>query len=141
MFKGFEQVTHYSENWPPYGHLGDTPVKSASRRRTSGAASTAHGPIHGRYRRRHWTAGPCCRLASARHDFVRPFAALLSALARFRDFGAIFAPDPEGRRLRGTLPIRGSLAKISSQARSAASSKSGASTGRTCQPVTFFANT
>jgi hypothetical protein len=41
----------------------------------------------------------------------------------------------------GTLPIRGSMATMSSQARSAASSKSGASAGRTCQPVTSFPNT
>jgi hypothetical protein len=41
----------------------------------------------------------------------------------------------------GTLPVRGSLATIDSQARNAASSKSGASTGSTCQPVTFFPST
>jgi hypothetical protein len=40
----------------------------------------------------------------------------------FDDFAAFFAADLEARRAPGTLPIRGSLATISSQARSAASS-------------------
>ena len=60
---------------------------------------------------------------------------------RFEDFAAFLAPDAEARRVPGTLPIRGSLARMRSQARRAASSKSGASTGRTCQPVTPFPNT
>ena len=56
-------------------------------------------------------------------------------------FARLLAPDPEAPRAPGSLPIRGSLARIRLQARSAASSKSGASTGRTCQPVTFFPST
>src|SRR5882762_4771378 len=40
----------------------------------------------------------------------------------------------------GTFPIRGSLAITSSHARSAASSKSGASAASNCHPVTFFPN-
>jgi hypothetical protein len=48
--------------------------------------------------------------------------------------------DVAPRRLFGTFPIRGSPARISSQARNAASSKSAASAGSTCQPVTFFLN-
>lgn len=47
--------------------------------------------------------------------------------------------DPDSTR--GTLPIRGSPARINSQARSAADSKSGASAGSTCQPVTGFPST
>jgi hypothetical protein len=62
------------------------------------------------------------------------------ALARFRDLTAFWADGFEDRRAPGTLPIRGSLATISSQARIAASSKSAASTGSTCQPVTFVPN-
>lgn len=54
------------------------------------------------------------------------------------DFGAFLARGRDGRRAAGTLPIRGSAARISSQARRAASSKSGALAGRTCQPVTFL---
>src|ERR1041385_3990704 len=45
------------------------------------------------------------------------------------------------RRDTGTLPILGSPAITNSHARSADSSKSGASAGKTCQPVTFFPNT
>jgi hypothetical protein len=44
------------------------------------------------------------------------------------------------RRLSGTLPILGSRATISSHARKASCSKSGASAGRTCQPVVSFPN-
>src|ERR1035441_10457678 len=44
-------------------------------------------------------------------------------------------------RAPGILPIRASPASTSSHARSAADSKSGASTGRTCQPVTCLPNT
>src|SRR5271157_495037 len=75
------------------------------------------------------------------HDLARPFAALLGAFACAWDLGAFLALDLEARRVPGTLPIRGSMATMSSQARSAASSKSGASAGRTCQPVTSFPNT
>ena len=51
-----------------------------------------------------------------------------------------------GRRITfffafGTLPMRGSPAAINSHARKAASSKSGASAGRTCQPVTSLPST
>lgn len=70
------------------------------------------------------------------HNVAPLFAALL--VVGFDDFAAFFAADLEARRVPGTLPIRGSLATTSSQACSAASSKSGASNGRTCQPVTFF---
>src|SRR5208337_5564231 len=73
--------------------------------------------------------------------YSRPLAALLGVFARFEGFGAFLAPNPEGRRAPGTLPIRGSLATTSSHARSTASSKSGASAGRTCQPVTSFPST
>ena len=52
--------------------------------------------------------------------------------SRFEDFEV---------RALGTLPIRGSPASTSSHARCADDSKSGASTGRTCQPVTGFPNT
>src|SRR5208337_927886 len=61
------------------------------------------------------------------HDRTRPFAALLGAFAWAWDLGAFLALDLESRRAPGTLPIRGSLATMSSQARSSASSKSGAS--------------
>jgi hypothetical protein len=61
-------------------------------------------------------------------------------LARFADIAAVLFADREARRDPGTLPMRESPATINSQARSAASSKSGASAGRTCQPVTFFPN-
>ena len=44
-------------------------------------------------------------------------------------------------RLFGTLPIRGSLERISSQARIADSSKSGASARRICQSVIGLSNT
>ena len=75
------------------------------------------------------------------HDLTRPFAALLGAFACAWDLGAFLALDLEARRAPGTLPIRGSREITSSQARSAASSKSGASAGSTCQPVTSFLNT
>src|ERR1022692_4793620 len=86
-------------------------------------------------------SGTTCRPDAARHDLAQPFGARLGAFARLGDFAAFWAPDPAARRAPGTLPIRGSPAAISSQARSAASSKSGASAGRTCQPVTFLPNT
>src|SRR6266436_5909340 len=84
------------------------------------------------------------------HDLARAFAAFLGAFAGFEDFvsflGADFgtedfeAQDFDARRAPGTFPILGSPARTSSQARNAASSKSCASAGRTCQPVTFFFN-
>jgi len=55
-----------------------------------------------------------------------------------RDPAGVLAPVTRERRAPGTLPIRRSPATTSSQARSAAFSKSGASAGRTCQPVIFF---
>jgi hypothetical protein len=61
-------------------------------------------------------------------------------LIRFGDLPAAFDPDFEVRA-PGILPIRGSSASTSSHARSAADSKSGASTGNTCQPVTRLSNT
>jgi hypothetical protein len=69
-----------------------------------------------------------------RYNRVRPFAVLFGAL--FEDFLVFLAADPDDRRGAGNLPIRGSMAMMSSQARRAASAKSGASAGRTCQPVT-----
>jgi hypothetical protein len=44
-------------------------------------------------------------------------------------------------RAPGILPIRASPASTNSHARSTADSKSGASTGKTCQPVTCLPNT
>jgi hypothetical protein len=58
----------------------------------------------------------------------------------FDDLPAAFDPDFDVRA-PGILPIRGSPASTSSHARSAADSKSGASTGKTCQPVTRLPNT
>src|SRR6266536_1086086 len=81
---------------------------------------------------------------SSRHDgsrdLARAFAALL-AFSRFENVAAFLAPAPLARRAPGTFPILGSPARTSSQARRAACSKSGASAGSTCQPVTFFPNT
>ena len=91
-------------------------------------------------RRRDYSEGGVLSVAT-RRDLARPFAVLLGALVRFEGFADFLAPDTEARRIPGTLPIQGSLATMSSQARSAASSKSGASTGRTCQPVTAFPST
>ena len=89
--------------------------------------------------------------------FLEPLAASLAAshathrdidtiTEAYKDMGAagddgakVLGPDV--RRAPGTLPIRGSLATMSSQARSAVTSKSGASAGRTCQPVTLFPST
>lgn len=51
---------------------------------------------------------------------LRPFVVLVGIFAPFKDFGGLLGPDPEARRVPGTLPIRGSLATMSSQARSAA---------------------
>jgi hypothetical protein len=58
----------------------------------------------------------------------------------FDDLPTAFDPD-FAVRAPGILPIRGSPASTSSHARSAADSKSGASTGKTCQPVTLLPNT
>src|SRR5208282_453747 len=81
------------------------------------------------------------KVQAAGHDLARAFAAFLGAFAGLKGFTACLVPGPGTRRAPGTFPIRGSLARTSSQARCAASSKSGASEGRTCQPVTFFPNT
>src|ERR1700690_4264783 len=76
-----------------------------------------------------------------RRDFVRAFPVPLGSSARFGDLAVRLAPDLEARRAPGTFPIRGSPARTSAHARSAASSKSFASPLETCQPVPFFPNT
>jgi hypothetical protein len=75
------------------------------------------------------------------HFFARLLAEPFDAFDFFKGSAVFFDFDLEARRTPGTLPIRGSPTRTSSQARSAAASKSGASAGRTCQPVTGFPNT
>jgi hypothetical protein len=67
-------------------------------------------------------------------------ACFFEVLTCFDDLPAAFDPDFDVRA-PGILPIRGPPASTSSHARSAADSKSGASTGKTCQPVTRLPNT
>ena len=88
-----------------------------------------------------WIAKRWRGLDAARHSILRAFACLLGAFACFEDFVAFLIADFDARRFPGTFPILGSPARTRSQACSAASSKSCASAGRTCQPVTFFPNT
>ena len=88
-----------------------------------------------------WIAKRWRGLDAARHSILRAFAGLLGAFACFEDFVAFLVADLDARRFPGTFPILGSPARTRSQACSAASSKSCASAGRTCQPVTFFPNT
>jgi len=78
---------------------------------------------------------------SCRIPHGRALAELFNTFDRFKDFDNFSVFDFEARRAPGILPIRGSWARTSSQARSAAASKSGASAGRTCHPVTDFRNT
>src|SRR5439155_19489719 len=73
-------------------------------------------------RRRDYSEGGVLAGAT-RRALARPLAVLLGALVCFEGFAHFLAPETEARRVPGTLPIRGSLATMSSQARSAASSK------------------
>jgi len=89
--------------------------------------------------------------ASAADEGVRPTNARIPRLETYNTQTA--ALQGKGRiadlettaagyyRPLGILPIRGSLLAIRSQALNADSSKSGASAGRICEPVTFSPNT
>src|SRR6202023_2654991 len=87
-----------------------------------------------------WTQLPHVSAKTAAYRLLRSLAGLFEVLICFDDLPAAFDPDFDVRA-PGILPIRGSPASTSSHARSAADSKSGASTGRTCQPVTCLPST
>src|ERR1700722_4165417 len=86
------------------------------------------------------SAAPVTPLAvnQLRDFFPRVFAEVPAAFGDFNNGDAFRAAAFELFRILGILPIRGSPARTRSQAWRADSSKSGASTGRTCHPVTFF---
>ena len=88
---------------------------------------------------RHHLARPGCSRLSDDGCPVQPAA--LGGFTRLDDVVPRLGFDLAARRAPGTFPIRASPAMTSSQARIAACSKSSASAGRTCQPVTFFPKT